>query len=108
MIKKEQLFEIRTNTNMLVNYDTFKLTPEIELIFLTHHPEYKVITKKGKQFIEKSHGITEVRIATTLSGINKIIGQLQATAAGLQQMEQLSEVLNKVIEQSKKTTDEKS
>lgn len=101
-MKKEKLYEIRTNTSLTVDYETLRLVPEIELIFLTSHPEYRVLTKKGEQYIEKSAGISETRITTSLSGVNKIIGQLQATAAALQTMDQLSAGLNSVIEQSRK------
>ena len=98
---KERLYDIRTNTTMRVDYGTMNLVPEVEVIILSVHPEYKITTKAKEQFISKGNGLTETRIVTSLAGINEIIGQLQATAASLAQFDQLASGLNKVIEQSK-------
>lgn len=98
---KERLYDIRTNTTMRVNYETMNLEPEVEVIILSVHPQYRITTKGKEQYIEKGNGLTETRIVTSLAGINEIIGQLQATAASLAQFDQMAAGLNKVIEQAK-------
>jgi hypothetical protein len=79
------------------------LQPEIELIFLTGEPEYQVVKKGGKAYIEKGQALREFRLMTTPAGINELIGELQATAAGLTKYSQLAVGLNRVIEQAKAT-----
>lgn len=44
-----------------------------------------------------------MRFKTTLAGINQLIGQLQATVAGLNAHQQLSESINALINNSKKS-----
>lgn len=100
-MSKERLYDIRTNTTMRVNYETMSLEPEVEVIILSVHPQYKITTKGKGQYIEKGNGLTETRIVTSLAGVNEIIGQLQATAASLTQFEQMAAGLNKVIEHAR-------
>jgi hypothetical protein len=100
---KKNLYEVRTNTKFHLNYDTLELVPQIELIFLTHEVHYQVVSKKGKTMIAKGASLGEFRMHCDIKDLNDMIGQLQATAAGLQQFEQLAVGLSRVIQQAKKT-----
>lgn len=91
-----QLVSIRTNTKFNFDYKTKRLVPEVELIFLVGQPHYE-IEKNG---IVKKPAIKEVRINTSIEDIAEIIGQLQATQAGLATISNMSAAFNTIIEHS--------
>jgi hypothetical protein len=103
MSTKKHLIEVRSNTNFNLDYEKFSLVPQVELILLMQEPEYRIVKKGGKEYIEKHYALCEFRCHTSLSGLNQMIGQMQEVAAGLQRVEQLGVGLNSVIEQAKKT-----
>jgi hypothetical protein len=96
---KKSLVQIRTNSNFGVNYKDLTLIPEVELIMIFREPEY-ISNKKGD--ILRGDKISEFRIKTTASGINHIIGELQALQVQLTTFENLSEGLNAIIKQNTK------
>lgn len=106
-MSKEHFHEIRTNVNYSVDYTTMKLVPQVELIFLNSYPKYAVVTKKGSAYIERGHGLTETRVFCSLKQLNELLGELQATAARLQQFDQLGHGLNEVIEVNRKAHEKK-
>lgn len=97
MSTKKTLLQVRTNTNLSVNYKDLSLSPEIELIMLFVEPKYQPTSKGG---ITKGHELNEFRIKTDTKGISHIIGELQALQAQLTTMENMSEALNVVIKHS--------
>ena len=97
---KKKLLEIRTNTNLAVNYSDLTLTPEIELIMLFVEPKYEV--KKGA--IYKGGVLNEFRIKTDKDGISQIIGALQALQAQVQTFDNMAEGLNVIIKANTKPT----
>ena len=42
MSTKKHLIEVRSNSSFMVNYDDMKLVPQVELIVLTHEPNYEI------------------------------------------------------------------
>jgi hypothetical protein len=100
---KKHLISFRSNTKFSLNYDDQNLTPQVELIILSHEPEYKLNTK-GE--IMKGSVLGEFRIFTSLDGINAMIGELQLLAAQLQTFEQLSVGMNSLINNAKKKKEE--
>ena len=103
MSTKKHLIQVRSNTNMSVNYATFNLAPQVELILLTQEPVYKAKKEEDGSYIEKSMKLSEFRVVTSLDGINEMIADLQKVASDLQVFGQMAGSLNKVIEQYKKT-----
>jgi len=100
---KKHLVSFRSNTKFSLNYEDQNLTPQIELIILSHEPEYKI---NSKNEITKGSALGEFRIFTTLEGVNAMIGELQLLAAQLQTFEQLSVGMNSLINNAKKKKEE--
>jgi hypothetical protein len=95
---KQRLLSVRSNTKFVVNYETGKLHPEIELILLSVEPKYKV----EKDTLKKGQEVTEFRIFSDLDGVNALIGELQLLVTGMQQFKQLSAGINSLITVNKK------
>jgi len=93
-----QLIQVRTNTRFNLNYQSHKLEPEIELIFLISSPKYAVNAKKGE--INKEHQVSEIRFDTNPDGIKKIIGQLTALQIPIATFENMGEAFNTIITNS--------
>ena len=95
---KKHLVSFRSNTKFSLNYEDQNLTPQIEIIILSHEPEYKI---NAKNEITKGSSLGEFRIFTTLEGVNAMIGELQLLATQLQTFEQLSVGMNSLINSAK-------
>lgn len=76
---KRTLVQIRTNSNLSVNYKDLTLSPEVELIMLFAEPKYE-LTKKSE--IVKGHELNEFRIKNKRhkSHDRRIAGLTSATA----------------------------
>lgn len=95
--------QIRTNTNLSVNYEDLSLAPEIELIMLFAEVKYQ-LSKKDE--ILKGHQLNEFRIKTNSQGISQMIGELQALQTQLQTFGNMAEGLNAIIRQNVKQKSE--
>ena len=97
-----QLASVRSNLNFGVNYENGHLIPQVEVILLLQQPTY---TQNKKGGIIKSVGLQEIRFDTSLSGVNALIGELQAMVSNLNNYDQLAASINHVIK-GKKEFDE--
>lgn len=103
---KKQIIQLLSNLRFKANYSTSELSPEIELIFITAEPQYK-LSKEKTGVYEKNTKINECRLITDLDGINQMIGDLQLMASQLQSYDQLSKGINTLINQTKENKQEK-
>ncbi len=94
-----QLVQMRTNTKFSLNYETNKLEPVVELIFLVSSPEYSVDTKKGQ--LVKGVKVIDIRIDMEPDSISRIIGELQALQNPIQSIENMAHAFNTIIVNSK-------
>jgi hypothetical protein len=89
----KMLGQVLHNTSFIVNYNTGKLIPSVELVILTSQPTFT--EQKGEY--KKTFETIEFRFHTNLSGINHLIGELQAAAAGITELEQMASKINALI-----------
>ncbi len=101
---KKRLVSLLSNSTFTINYETSKLSPQIELVILTQEAEYKA-NQKG-ELIKGIH-VGEFRIFTTSEGLTQMIGDLQTLAANLQAFEHMAIGFNGIIDQHKKVEESK-
>lgn len=94
-----QLMSVRQNQNFTVDHDTGKLVAQTEIIILVEKPLY-TINKKGDE-ITRTSEITEIRFTTGASGINQLIGMLQAAQNGSAKYEQMAGAINEIVKSAK-------
>lgn len=98
-MKNRQIQTIRSNCNFSLDYETSKLTPQVEIIIITASPCYK-INSKGDGF-KKTIEVDEFRFISSLEGLNNVIGELQIAVKNMNNFEQLAGSMNAIIEANK-------
>lgn len=110
MSTKKHVISVRTNTSFSVDYESDRLSPQVELILLFQEPKYGAKkTKDGKHFeIVKDHELGEARFMVSIESLSRLISELQVTQAGLAKYDNLAGAINLIIEKSKDQVKDKT
>jgi predicted N-formylglutamate amidohydrolase len=91
---KSKVIYVRSNCSFQLDYETSTLTPKAELVLVAAMPVYKF----GIKGLVKTHECEDIRVDIGRETLNELIAELQHLSTVLNQFDQLSTGLNKVIE----------
>jgi len=94
---KSKVIYVRSNCSFQLNYGNSNLTPQAELVLVATKPVYKF----AKSGLVKTHECDDIRVDIDRNTLNELIAELQNLSNVLNQFDQMSTGLNKVIDASK-------